>query len=405
MSRSSVASKPSSAASNGLHGRPPAALVARLLALSELPFVKALGLTIPWSLIGLVVALPVLLFAHGLLGPWWGVGLGRRVAAAVVPAFSVMAAMLVPLLAWRFAQLAGYNRFALTGASLVGFALALPRPLSGDPVIYMRALGTSALFLAMLVCGVVAFAAFLARRAGWKGAEWIGGAVAVATIASLPLLHVSLPALVTQSVEPLARLGDSYPALIAIVLIETLLWTAGIHGPAVLAGLVLPVYLSLQTQNTDAFAAHRPLPHIVVVSLFLFVFPGGAGATLPLAALLACSRVRRLRRVGRLTILPALFNANEPLLFGLPVVFNPLLAIPFVLAPVVLATVTYVTFALGWVARPAFYVPSSLPLPISTYLATIDPRAIVLALVNVAIATAIYLPFVRAYERHEEASA
>jgi PTS system cellobiose-specific IIC component len=156
----------------------------------------------------------------------------------------------------------------------------------------------------------------------------------------------------------------------------------------------------MQMQNTHAFAVHAPLPYVVVVSLFLFVFPGGAGATLPLAALLAISHVPRLRRVGRATLLPALFNLNEPLLFAAPVVFNPHLALPFIGAPLVLATVTYAAVATGLVARAAFYVPSSVPTLVSTYLATQDLRAIALAVLNIAIATLIYYPFVRAYERH-----
>jgi cellobiose PTS system EIIC component len=161
------------------------------------------------------------------------------------------------------------------------------------------------------------------------------------------------------------------------------------------------VYLTLQLQNTEAFSRHQPLPHIVVVSLFLFVFPGGAGGTLPLAAMLALSKVQRLRKIGRLTIVPAIFNVNEPLVFGLPLVLNPFLAIPFTMVPLVLATVTYFAVAHGFVARPALYVPSSLPSFVSTYLATLDVRALGLIAVNLAIATAIYLPFVRAYEAHE----
>jgi PTS system cellobiose-specific IIC component len=200
--------------------------------------------------------------------------------------------------------------------------------------------------------------------------------------------------------HPIARLGDTYLALIIIVAIETILWTAGVHGPAMLAAIVTPVYLTMQMQNTHAFTVHAPLPYVVVVSLFLFIFPGGAGATLPLAALLALSRVPRLRRVGRATFLPSLFNLNEPLLFAAPVVFNPHLVLPFVGAPLVLATVTYGAVALGFVSRAAFYVPSSVPTFVSTYLATQDVRAVVLAAINVALATAIWYPFVRAYERH-----
>ena len=73
---------------------------------------------------------------------------------------------------------------------------------------------------------------------------------------------------------------------------------------------------------------------------------------------------------------------------------------PFVVAPLVIATTTYAAVASGWVARAAFYVPSSIPTFVSTYLATQDVRALALVAVNLAIATAIYYPFVRAYERH-----
>ncbi|HLI96122.1 MAG TPA: PTS transporter subunit EIIC, partial [Candidatus Baltobacteraceae bacterium] len=225
-------------------------------------------------------------------------------------------------------------------------------------------------------------------------------ALVIAVAAALFDARISLGNALITLLQPLGRLGDTYAALLLITVVETLLWTVGIHGPATLAAIVTPVYLTLQLQNTEAFGRHQPLPHIVVVSLFLFVFPGGAGATLPVAALLAFSKVERLRKIGRLTIVPAIFNINEPLIFGLPLVLNPFLAIPFTVVPIVLATITYVAVAHGLVARPALYVPSSVPSLASTYLATWDVRAIALVAANIVIATLIYLPFVRAYERH-----
>ncbi|HTX59826.1 MAG TPA: oligo-beta-mannoside permease IIC protein, partial [Verrucomicrobiae bacterium] len=78
------------------------------------------------------------------------------------------------------------------------------------------------------------------------------------------------------------------------------------------------------------------------------------------------------------------------------------LAVPFVIAPMVLASLTYAAVANGWVSRAAYYVPSSVPTFVSTYLATLDVRAVGLAAANVVIAAAIYYPFVRAYERHLE---
>ena len=367
----------------------------------ELAFVAAVRDALPWSFIALAAAFLVIfgmqLAARAPATP----SLGLRLASALLPSFGVMAAALAVLLAVRLARTSGYGVAPLVVASVVSFTLALPRPFGPHTIAYLRLVGASGLFVAILSCGVAAaWIALLRRRLSPSLADWAGALLGIATFASLAALHFSLPGAIASAMHPIARLGDTYVALIAIVLIETLLWTAGVHGPAMLAAIVTPVYLTMQMQNTHAFTVHEPLPYIVVVSLFLFVFPGGAGATLPLAGLLAVSAVPRLRRVGRATFIPSLFNLNEPLLFAAPVVFNPHLVVPFVGAPIVLATVTYAAVATGLVSRAAFYIPSSVPTFVSTYLATQDLRALALAALNIVLATIIYYPFVRAYERH-----
>ncbi len=405
MSRSSGASKPWSAASkkeNPAFAWFELRVVPLMRRLGEFPFVVAVRDALPWSFIGLAAAFVAILAfqlaSHAPAPP----SLGLRLALALLPAFGVMAATLAVVLPLRLARETGYRAAPLLIGSVAAFAFSLPSPRGLGAIEYLRSVGASGLFVAILVGGAIAAFVALLRRAGapQRIAQWGGAALAVGTFGGLFAAHVSVAALITAAMAPIAHLGDSYLALVAIVAIETLLWTAGVHGPAVLAAVVTPVYLTMQMQNTHAFTAHEPLPYVVVVSLFLFVFPGGAGATLPLALLLAISRVPRLRRVGRVTIVPALFNLNEPLLFAAPVVFNPHLIVPFVGAPLVLATVTYLAVVLGLVSRAAFYVPSSVPTFVSTYLATQDLRAVALAAINVLIATAIYYPFVRAYERH-----
>jgi len=367
----------------------------------ELPFVVAVREALPWSFIGLAAAFVVILALQLHAGTGRSAPLGLRLASALLPAFGVMAMALVVVLPIRLAKAARYSLAPLLVGSVGGFALALPRPFGPNLVAYLRFFGASGLFIAILACGIAAaWIALARRRLRSPIADYAGAALGIATFAALLVVHWSLPAAIAAAMQPIARLGDTYLALIVIVAIETLLWTAGVHGPAMLAAIVTPVYLTMQMQNTHAFTVHTPLPYIVVVSLFLFVFPGGAGATLPLAALLAISHVPRLRRVGRATLLPALFNLNEPLLFAAPIVFNPHLVVPFVAAPIVLATVTYAVVAMGLVSRAAFYVPSSVPTFISTYLATQDLRALALVAFNIALATVIWYPFVRAYERH-----
>jgi len=367
----------------------------------ELPFVAAVRDALPWSFVGLAAAFVVIFAIQLRGGAPHTPSLGLRLASALLPSFGVMAMALSIVLPLRLAHATGYRAAPLLVGSAGAFALALPQPFEPDVIAYLRVLGASGLFIAILACGLTgAFCAAFRRILPASLADWAGAVSAIIAFMLLSLAHVSLTAAIAAAMQPIAHMGDTYVALMAIVAIETLLWAAGIHGPALLAAVITPVYLTMQMQNTHAFSLHAPMPYIVVVSLFLFVFPGGAGATLPLAGLLAISRVGRLRRVGRATLVPALFNLNEPLLFAAPVVFNPHLVFPFVAAPLVLATVTYAAVATGIVSRAAFYVPSSVPTLVSTYLATQDVRAIALACFNIAIATAIWYPFVRAYERH-----
>ncbi len=326
-------------------------------------------------------------------GPVFGPGLGLRVSSALLPAFGIMGAALAPALGWQYAKRVDLPLVPAIAGPLLAYLAALP-PIHGSVLEYLRLVGPSGLFLALGIAGAFALFARL-----WRNA-WAGAATVVVLCVLLHAAHISLTAAVEVILKPLGTLGDTYFAFVLIVFIETLLWTFGMHGPALLAAVVTPVYLTLQMQNTTAFQSHAALPHIVVVSLFLFVFPGGSGGTLPLAALLAISRVRKLHTIGRVTILPAIFNINEPLIFGAPIVFNPYLVPPFLIVPLILATTTYFSMQWGWVGRPAFYVPSSIPTLISTYVATLDPRAVLLAIVNIAIAAIVYFPFVRAYEAH-----
>lgn len=361
---------------------------------------------LPWSLAGLAAGLVVFIVLVPVHGPVLGT-LFKRISLAELPAFGIMAIALAAILSYRLALRLHLSRLAVVAGSLLTFALALPRPVSlMRPLAALHLLGESGLFLAIIAALSVVGACSLLRRfiRSHLLADVLAALAVVAVAAALFSAHVSLGNALIGLLQPLGALGDTYAALIVITLVETLLWTIGIHGPATLAAIVTPVYLTLQLQNTDAFAHHRPLPHIVVVSLFLFIFPGGAGATLPLAVLLALSKVERLRKIGRLTIVPAIFNINEPLVFGLPLVFNPFLAVPFTLVPIVLATITYLAIAHNIVARPALYIPSSVPTFVSTYLSTLDVRAIALVALNIAVAAVIYLPFVRAYEAHERGS-
>jgi PTS system cellobiose-specific IIC component len=323
-------------------------------------------------------------------------GILPRIAASIVPALGVMAIVLVVALALELAKRLQRSRVAFVCGAALAFALALPRHDEGVIAFFPR-LGGSGLFLAILICLAILLLSLVVR-------DWAAAAIVVAAVGALRAAGVSPADALYAALQPLGKLGDSYAALAIVVVVETCLWLIGIHGPAVLAAIVTPVYLTLQGENAHAFALGKPLPHVVTTSTFLFIFPGGAGATLPLVLLMLRSRVRSLRRLAAAAVAPSFAGINEPLMFGLPMIFQPAFAIPFVAVPLILCTTTYVAIASGLVARPAYYIPASIPPVLNGFLATADWRACVLSLANVAIAGVLYFPFLRRYERERPAA-
>jgi PTS system cellobiose-specific IIC component len=358
--------------------------------------VLALREALPISFGGLLVALGVLV---AFVEPGAFVD---RLKNAIPGAFAMMSIVLLFVLSLRLAQRLALPVLAMMAAAMCAFGLALPRAAWRSFAVLAATLGTSGLFTAIVCCLAAAGAIVLARRfAPGLGGALSGVALVGAVSLALFAAHVSIAALLAALLAPLGFLGDSFVALFLIAGIESLLWLFGIHGPALLAAIVLPVYLNFQVQNTAAFHEHQDLPHLVAVSTFMFVFPGGCGATLPMVLLMLRSRVPRLRKFALATLVPSLINTNEPVMFGLPLVYNPVLGIPYILAPLALVCTTYAALSFHLVRAPIYYLPSTLPLFVNVFLTTLDWRAIPLLLVNVLVAGAIYLPFVRMYERIE----
>lgn len=200
--------------------------------------------------------------------------------------------------------------------------------------------------------------------------------------------------------RPLLLGGDSLAAVIIVVLIDSALWLVGVHGLSVLAA-VRPLWLAALAENMAAASAGQRPTHVFTQEFFIwFTWQGGSGVTLAFALMLLFAKSKQLRLVGRAGIVPALFNINEPLLFGAPVVMNGKLAPPFVIAPAVLVTTSWLAMRFGFVRPPYIEVVWTLPAPVGAYLSTGgDGRAVLLQLANLAIALLIWWPFVRRYDR------
>lgn len=176
---------------------------------------------------------------------------------------------------------------------------------------------------------------------------------------------ITLAELMMALFRPLLSGADTLPALLLALLVAHLLWFMGIHGTIIVTGLLSPFWMSNLASNQTALAAGEALPHIFLQGFWdYFLLIGGIGSTLPLVLMALRSRSRTLQSVGRLGSWPALFNINEPLLFGFPIIMNPLFLLPFVGVPLINAVLAWTLTEWGFLDRFIALLPWSMPAPL-----------------------------------------
>ena len=196
--------------------------------------------------------------------------------------------------------------------------------------------------------------------------------------------------------------GNSLLGGLLTVFLILFFWVLGIHGPAILGPVIRPIWDATIAENMDAFtagASAHALPNIFTEQfLQWFLWIGGSGMTLPLVFLFLISKSRFLKDLGKLSLLPGIFNINEPVIFGAPIVMNPVLFIPFLCVPMINATIAWICLKTGLVGRIVTLVPWTTPSPIAALLATnFNVMAFVLSAFLVVLSTILYLPFLKAY--------
>jgi len=190
------------------------------------------------------------------------------------------------------------------------------------------------------------------------------------------------------------------------VLLSSLLWFFGIHGSDTLEG-VMQTYFAPGLAANQAAAAAGNAPAAVLTKEFFdcFVLMGGCGATICLLiATLLFSRNRARRGLGLAAAFPMAFNINELMVFGLPIIFNPIMLIPFLAVPLVCYSTAYLAISSGLVPMITGEVAWTTPILMGGLHATDSAAGSILQLVNVALGVSIYLPFVRMLDRQSEAN-
>lgn len=212
----------------------------------------------------------------------------------------------------------------------------------------------------------------------------------------------SLHALIYKFVQiPLENLGGSFGGFILAILAMNILWVFGINGTMIVINIMMPIWLSLDMANLTAFQQQLPLPNIIGVAFMGgCALLGGSGATLGLNLLMSFkSKSKRYKTLGNLSLPACICGINEPIIFGAPIILNPLMAVPFIIAPLVTSSVGYALIATNIVpAMSGAYSPLGMPV----ILHGLFQGSWVIALMEVAliaISVVIYYPFFKVLDK------
>ncbi|WP_342498319.1 PTS cellobiose transporter subunit IIC [Bacillus sp. FSL M8-0350] len=202
---------------------------------------------------------------------------------------------------------------------------------------------------------------------------------------------------------PLVGLGSGIiPTLIAVFFIQ-ILWFFGLHGQIIINSVMDPIWNTLSIQNLESYTKTGEVPNIISKQ-FIEIYTvgmGGTGMTLAVVfTILIFLKSKQLKQVAKLGLGPGLFNVNEPIIFGLPIVMNPLILIPWILAPMVITCITYFAMASGIVPPPTgVNIPWTVPIFISGMMATNSIAGGLLQLFNLMIVFVIWFPFLKFIDR------
>lgn len=385
-------------------------------------FIMMMPLLMIGSLFLMITAFPLPAYQRGmasLLGENWKDIFDIPVSAT----FNLIALFVSFLVAQQLAKQFELDSIAVGLLSLASFLILTPLGNTSEfgQVITFTWLGSKGMFVAMVI-GVVTvkiFHFFVKRDILVKMPDGVPPEVIKSFEALIPgTVILAIALLLRMGMEhtsygtihdfvykmlalPLRALGTSYIGSILTVFAISILWSVGINSGSMVNGFVRPFWLENQAENIAALQAGQPLPHVITEQFFDMIWMGGAGVTLSLLlAIVIFAKSKHIKSVGAIGIVPGIFNINEPVLFGLPIILNPIMLIPFNIVPIVMVTTQYIAMNIGLVSKPlgvAFPWPT--PAVISGFITVGDLSGALIQIVNLIIGAMIYLPFLRIIDK------
>ncbi len=394
-------------------------------------FIMTTPFTIAGSLFLLIANLPIPGYTE-FMASVFGADWTAPFYAVSGATFSILAFIVVMGVTYRYVAMEGCNANMAAILALSTFIVLMPPSVAGDGgvmvgnVIPKNWVGGNGVITAVFVAFFTGYVYVYCEkhRLKLRMPESVPGSVARAFEALVPAVLLftvaaaafgichyvgatTVPELIFKVIQtPLQGLSDSIGGGSVIVGLQSVLFWAGIHGPNVVGGVANPLLYANSLDNQQILDAGgqligNPAAHIFTAQVNdVFVKSGGCGATFGfILASLLVARSTQMKSLTRIALVPGIFNINEPIIFGLPIVFNPYLLIPFTLVPLSSLFVTYFAISTGFMApMGAMQVPWTTPPIIAGFLLDGWQGAVV-QMVNLVLATIIYLPFVKHQDR------
>ena len=213
--------------------------------------------------------------------------------------------------------------------------------------------------------------------------------------------HTDFTNFIMKCLTPATFLANSLWGYILIVTLGNLLWLIGVNGSNVIFPIVFATGVAATGANAALVAKGLAPTNLMNLQMFRIAVLGGSGNSLALCLLMMNSKVEKYRALGRLSFIPGICSINEPIIFGTPICFNPILGIPFLIAPIINIILTYVAESCHWIGMGYIVDPSFTPFFFQAYISSMDWRNVIFECLLIVIGIFIYLPFFRVAERNE----
>ena len=198
--------------------------------------------------------------------------------------------------------------------------------------------------------------------------------------------------------KPLENVVQGLPGILLLMFVAQVFWVIGIHGNQMIKPIREPLLLAAIAVNTEAFNAGKEIPNIITMPFWdMYMSMGGSGVTIGLLiAIYLVGKRKDMKEIAKLSTAPGIFNINEPVIFGMPVMLNPILAIPFIITPLITGTIGYIATLTGFAGKAVVMVPWPMPPIINAWLATAgNLGAVITQIICIIASVLIYLPFVK----------